>query len=63
MHKNIHCRKLSPLCTCRDNSRDNSVFYLQAVLTQRQRPTQNDFKSKRIGKYLKLDEILKIPIR
>ena len=38
-------------------------FYLQAVLTQRQRPTQNDFKSKRIGKYLKLDEILKIPIR
>ena len=41
MHKNIHCRKLSPLCTCRDNSRDNSVFYLQAVLTQRQRPTQN----------------------
>ena len=39
-----------------------TFFYLQAVLTQRQRPTQNYFKSKRIGKYFKLDEILKISI-
>ena len=58
MHKNIHCRKLSPLCICRNND----VFYQQAVLTQRQRLTQNYFKSKTIGKYFKLDEILKISI-